>query len=167
MIWRLFRCDGMVPVKSLIRTSCAIFSRQEQIAIVLYLFLVTGMMGIWLVINTDFKEINRGDIFGLLSAVVAAFAVITLNMARKNDSTMVILFYLMSIGTVFEWIGDDSRFYSSSRSAVVVDTGFRFDWCAGADIHHLWLQVYFRAGRIADFNIADTLCGDFGYHRFQ
>jgi drug/metabolite transporter (DMT)-like permease len=77
-----------------------LFFRQERIAVVLYLFLVTGMMGIWLVINPDFKEINRGDIFGLLSAVIAAFAVITLTMARKNDSTMVILFYLMSIGTV-------------------------------------------------------------------
>jgi drug/metabolite transporter (DMT)-like permease len=77
-----------------------LFFRQEQIAAVLYLFLVTGMIGIWLVINPVFKEINRGDIFGFLSAVVAAFAVITLTMARKNDSTMIILFYLMSIGTV-------------------------------------------------------------------
>ena len=57
------------------------------------------MMGIWLVINPNFGEINRGDIFGILSAVVAAFAVITLTMARKNDSTLIILFYLMSIGT--------------------------------------------------------------------
>jgi drug/metabolite transporter (DMT)-like permease len=77
-----------------------LFFRQERIAVILYLFLVTGMMGIWLVINPNFGEINRGDIFGLLSAIVAAFAVITLTMARKNDSTMIILFYLMSIGTV-------------------------------------------------------------------
>jgi drug/metabolite transporter (DMT)-like permease len=76
-----------------------LFFRQERIAVVLYLFLVTGIMGIWLVINPDFKEINRGDIFGLLSAVIA-FSVITLTMARKNDSTLIILFYLMSIGTV-------------------------------------------------------------------
>ena len=77
-----------------------LFFRQERIAVILYLFLVTGMMGIWLVINPNFGEINRGDIFGLLSAVVAAFSVITLTLARKNDSTMIILFYLMSIGTV-------------------------------------------------------------------
>jgi drug/metabolite transporter (DMT)-like permease len=77
-----------------------LFFRQERIAVVLYLFLVTGMMGIWLVINPNFREINRGDIFGLLSAVVAAFSVITLTMARKNDSTLIILLYLMSIGTV-------------------------------------------------------------------
>lgn len=77
-----------------------LFFRQEPVAVILYLFLVTGMMGIWLVINPNFGEINRGDIFGLLSAIVAAFAVITLTMARKNDSTMIILFYLMSIGTV-------------------------------------------------------------------
>jgi len=77
-----------------------LFFRQERIAVILYLFLVTGMMGIWLVINPNFGDINRGDIFGLLSAVVAAFSVITLTMARKNDSTLIILFYLMSIGTV-------------------------------------------------------------------
>ena len=58
------------------------------------------MAGIWLIINPDFKDINRGDIFGLLSGIVAAFAVITLNMARKNDSTILILFYLMTIGVV-------------------------------------------------------------------
>lgn len=77
-----------------------LFFRRERITATLYLFLVTGMAGIWLVINPDFGEISRGDFLGLLSAVVAAFSVITLTMARKNDSTMIILFYLMSIGTV-------------------------------------------------------------------
>jgi drug/metabolite transporter (DMT)-like permease len=35
---------------------------------------------------------------GLLSGIVAAFAIITLSMARKYDSTIIIVFYLMAIG---------------------------------------------------------------------
>ncbi len=77
-----------------------LFFRQEKISPFLYLILIVALVGIWLVINPDLNSINKGDVFGLCSGIVSAFAIITLNMARKNDSTMVILFYLMSIGTV-------------------------------------------------------------------
>lgn len=77
-----------------------LFFRSEKISSFLYLILIFALIGIWLVINPNLSSINKGDVFGLLSGIVAAFAVITLNLARKNDSTPVILFYLMSIGTV-------------------------------------------------------------------
>lgn len=77
-----------------------LFFRSEKISFRMYLVLIGALLGIWLVINPQWSSINKGDIFGLLSGIVAAFAIITLNMARKNDSTAVILFYLMSIGTV-------------------------------------------------------------------
>jgi len=77
-----------------------LFFRQEKISPFLYLILVAALVGIWLVINPHWNSINKGDLFGLMSGIISAFAIITLNMARKNDSTMVILFYLMSIGTV-------------------------------------------------------------------
>jgi drug/metabolite transporter (DMT)-like permease len=77
-----------------------LFFRQEKISPFMYLILVAALIGIWLVINPTLNSINKGDIFGLMSGIISAFAIITLNMARKNDSTMVILFYLMSIGTV-------------------------------------------------------------------
>jgi len=77
-----------------------LFFRSEKVSPVLYLVLMVALTGIWLVINPDLKSINKGDVFGLASGIVSAFAIITLNMARKNDSTVVILFYLMSIGTV-------------------------------------------------------------------
>ena len=77
-----------------------LFFRSEKISFRMYLVLIGALLGIWLVINPHWSSINKGDIFGLLSGIVAAFAIITLNMARKNDSTAVILFYLMSIGTV-------------------------------------------------------------------
>jgi len=77
-----------------------LFFRREKISPFLYLILFAALAGIWLVINPDLQPINKGDIFGLLSGIASAFAIITLNLARKNDSTVVILFYLMSIGTV-------------------------------------------------------------------
>jgi drug/metabolite transporter (DMT)-like permease len=66
-----------------------------------FLFLIIAMAGIYLVIFPDFSHINKGDLIGLLSGIFAAFAVITLSIAREYDSTILIVFYLMAIGTVF------------------------------------------------------------------
>jgi drug/metabolite transporter (DMT)-like permease len=65
-----------------------------------FLFLVIAMAGIYLVIFPDFSNINKGDIIGLLSGIFAAFAIITLSVAREYDSTVLIVFYLMAIGTI-------------------------------------------------------------------
>jgi drug/metabolite transporter (DMT)-like permease len=64
------------------------------------LFLVSAMAGIYLVIFPDFSNLNVGDIVGLISGIFAAFAIITLSVAREHDSTVLIVFYLMAIGTV-------------------------------------------------------------------
>jgi drug/metabolite transporter (DMT)-like permease len=64
------------------------------------LFLVTAMTGIYLVIFPDFSHVNKGDLIGLLSGILAAFAIISLSVAREYDSTVLIVFYLMAIGTV-------------------------------------------------------------------
>jgi drug/metabolite transporter (DMT)-like permease len=64
------------------------------------LFLLVAMGGIYLVIFPDFSHINKGDLVGLLSGILAAFAIITLSVAREYDSTVLIVFYLMAIGTV-------------------------------------------------------------------
>ncbi|MBP7341480.1 MAG: DMT family transporter [Smithellaceae bacterium] len=77
-----------------------VFFRREKVSPFLYPLLIIAVAGIWLVINPHFDTLTRGDLFALLSAVAAALAIITLNMARKNDSTVLILFYLMLIGTV-------------------------------------------------------------------
>jgi drug/metabolite transporter (DMT)-like permease len=58
-----------------------------------------AMIGIYLVIFPDFSHINKGDFIGLLSGIFAAFAIITLSIAREYDSTVLIVFYLMAIGT--------------------------------------------------------------------
>jgi drug/metabolite transporter (DMT)-like permease len=65
-----------------------------------FLFLLTAMTGIYLVVFPDFSSINFGDIIGLLSGILAAFAIISLSVAREYDSTVLIVFYLMAIGTL-------------------------------------------------------------------
>ncbi len=77
-----------------------LFFRSEKMSPWMYLILIVALAGIWLMINPDWNSVNKGDVFGLLSGIISAFAIITLNMARQNDSTPVVLFYLMSIGTV-------------------------------------------------------------------
>jgi drug/metabolite transporter (DMT)-like permease len=64
------------------------------------LFLFSAMAGIYLVIFPDFSNLNVGDVIGLVSGIFAAFAIITLSVAREHDSTVLIVFYLMAIGTV-------------------------------------------------------------------
>ena len=72
----------------------------EKLKKVSLVFLVSAMTGIYLVVFPDFSNINKGDIVGLLSGILAAFAIITLSVAREYDSTVLIVFYLMVIGTV-------------------------------------------------------------------
>lgn len=77
-----------------------LFFKTEKVSPWMYLVLFVALIGIWLVINPDWNSVNKGDLFGLLSGIISAFAIITLNLACKNDSPPVILFYLMAIGTV-------------------------------------------------------------------
>jgi drug/metabolite transporter (DMT)-like permease len=74
--------------------------RLERMNKLSFLFLIIAMAGIYLVIFPDFSHTNKGDLIGLLSGIFAAFAIITLSVAREHDSTMLIVFYLMAIGTV-------------------------------------------------------------------
>jgi drug/metabolite transporter (DMT)-like permease len=74
-----------------------LFWKQKIKAMAVFYLLLT-MTGIFLVIRPDFSSVNPGDLLGLLSGIVAAFAIITLSMAREHDSTVIIVFYLMGIG---------------------------------------------------------------------
>lgn len=72
----------------------------EKLHKLAFLFLITAMTGIYLAVFPDFSRINFGDVIGLLSGILAAFAIISLSVAREYDSTVLIVFYLMAIGTV-------------------------------------------------------------------
>jgi drug/metabolite transporter (DMT)-like permease len=76
------------------------FINREKSSPVFWLFLGVTMAGIWFVINPAFGSVNTGDLLGLSSGIVAGFAISTLKEARMHDSTEIILFYLMCVGTV-------------------------------------------------------------------
>jgi drug/metabolite transporter (DMT)-like permease len=71
----------------------------------LFLYLMIIMTGIYLVVIPGnsisyLSEINKGDIFALLSGVTAGFGISSLREARKSNSIQVILLYMFGIGTV-------------------------------------------------------------------
>lgn len=65
-----------------------------------WIFLTITLLGALLVINPNFQSINVGDVYGLLSGMVSGAAIVSLRLARKHESSMIILFYLMLIGTL-------------------------------------------------------------------
>jgi len=71
----------------------------------LLLYLTIIMTGIYLVVIpghsiSGFSEINKGDIYALLSGITAGFGISSLREARKSNSIHVILIYMFGIGTV-------------------------------------------------------------------
>jgi len=79
------------------------FIQNEKIRKIYYLFLAITMLGIYLIIQPHFDNINIGDVIGLGSGIIAAFSVISLSMARNYDSTLLILFYLMFLGGIMNF----------------------------------------------------------------
>lgn len=82
---------------------------KERLAPRGFLFLLLSMAGMVLVMLpaggiVGIADINRGDLFSLLSGVFAAVAITSLRQARKSDETHVILFYLMLFGAAINAI---------------------------------------------------------------
>ncbi|MBE9502701.1 MAG: DMT family transporter [Proteobacteria bacterium] len=81
----------------------ALFSHaliKERFHPILLLPLFLTLIGVYMVIQPDFTDINKGDLIGLVSGVVAALAIIYLRVLRKTDETPVILFYLFAVGSL-------------------------------------------------------------------
>lgn len=77
---------------------------KEKSPRILYLFLGISLIGIYFIINPNFQYVNKGDVIALISGIIAAFAIVTLRMAREYDNTFLILFYLMLIGSILNFI---------------------------------------------------------------
>lgn len=71
----------------------------ERFHPLVFIPLLLTALGVYMVIQPDFNEINVGDIIGLVSGVVAALAIIYLRVLRRTDETPVILFYLFAVGS--------------------------------------------------------------------
>ncbi len=73
-------------------------NKEKIIPGVYYLFLLIAMVGMYLVIFPNFKQVNNGDLLSLFSGVIAGFSVSFLREAKKYDQTYTILFYTFGLG---------------------------------------------------------------------
>jgi len=76
------------------------FMNREGINPLHIIFLLLAMAGIYLIVAADLSQVRMGDFYALLSGIMAGLSLTTLRQLRKNDSTHVILFYQMGIGTL-------------------------------------------------------------------
>lgn len=76
------------------------FLLKEKPTLPKILSLVISFMGIYLVINPTFYDLNNGDLIALASGITGSLAVITLRKARLTDGVFTVMYYLMLIGTV-------------------------------------------------------------------
>jgi drug/metabolite transporter (DMT)-like permease len=80
------------------------FINREKSTTKTWVYLALAIGGIYLILSQgpllQTREINVGDAIALASGFTAAFAVSFLREARKYDTSLVILFYLMLTGTI-------------------------------------------------------------------
>lgn len=65
-----------------------------------YLYLLIIMTGSYIVANPKFGNINIGDLMALGSATIAAFSILSLKKAARNNESYIIIFYVMLLGTI-------------------------------------------------------------------
>jgi drug/metabolite transporter (DMT)-like permease len=65
---------------------------------IIYLFI--SILGVYMVIQPNFSHLLFGDLLGLFSGIVGGLSVMSLRKAREFDSTTIIIFYIMSLGTI-------------------------------------------------------------------
>ena len=80
---------------------CAPYFTKEIIDKKNYIYLAIIMTGSYIVANPSFGDINVGDLLALASAVMAAFSIMSLTNATKNNESYIIIFYVMLFGTIF------------------------------------------------------------------
>ncbi len=125
-----------------------------------YLYLCIALIGVYLIINPDFRSINPGDISALLSGVIAGFGISILRESRKYDSSEVILFYLMMIGCLISFFVM-LPFFIMPRGMMLVHT-LLSGGIAVAGVYHVWIPVYrSRAGLrgIVEQNVVRRMYG--------
>jgi len=77
------------------------FVTKQQARPLAWVLVGLAMAGTWMVLQPDWSAgVNVYDLMGLVSGVIAAFGVTSLDLARRYDGTFTILFYMMGVGTV-------------------------------------------------------------------
>ncbi|MFZ1986025.1 MAG: DMT family transporter [Desulfatitalea sp.] len=61
---------------------------------------VVAFIGVWLVLAPEWTVLKTGSLWGLVSGVTAAVAILYLNLSRRDHDTNTILFFMFGIGAV-------------------------------------------------------------------
>lgn len=61
---------------------------------------VMAFIGVWLVLAPEWTALKTGSLWGLVSGVTAAAAILYLNLSRRDHDTNTILFFMFGIGAV-------------------------------------------------------------------
>lgn len=77
---------------------------KERLRIDTVLMVIVSMAGMYLVIQPDFSDLRSGDLYGLLSSVFAAIAIIIVRELRGTESSIAIFFALCVIGALISTI---------------------------------------------------------------
>jgi drug/metabolite transporter (DMT)-like permease len=93
---------------------------KEKVKPLHYGFLVLTMIGIWLIVHPDFHNLNIGDFYGIASGIISSLAIVSLRKAREFDSTYIILFYLMGIGTLINGVMMIPGFVMPSNTQLII-----------------------------------------------
>lgn len=72
---------------------------KEKIKKESYIYLVLAMLGSYIVANPSFGHVNIGDVLAFISAIVGAFSIMSLTLAKRENEGYIIVFYVMLIGT--------------------------------------------------------------------
>ncbi|MDX2441050.1 MAG: DMT family transporter [Desulfobacterales bacterium] len=76
------------------------FLLKDQRDIVSIIIVLVSFAGVWLIIDPGEMGFKTESLWGLTSGVSAAFALIYLNLCRKENDTETILFFLFGLGSV-------------------------------------------------------------------
>ena len=80
------------------------FWLNEEINAKIILSLILAILGAILIIKPFYLKINFGDVYGVLSAVIAGLAITDLKYVRKTDDTFTIMYYLFIYGALFTFV---------------------------------------------------------------
>lgn len=99
-----------------------------------------AFLGIWLVVSPKGLHLKPESLWGLVSGITAAFAIIFLNLCRRNHDTDTILFYMFGLGTIFTFF----LFHKSIFLPSIVEAGFLLACGASGIIGQYLITLGFR-----------------------
>lgn len=65
-----------------------------------YLYMLSIMVGTYIIANPNFLNINIGDVISLISALIAGISILALKEAIQYDEGYLIVFYVMLLGSL-------------------------------------------------------------------